>query len=133
MRGKILIASLFTAACLAFSSSSCSAASTLLFSAINNTIPAKQYGYVSMKQIDVSAFNHIRVYASQRLSGQPVTLRIMNMEGTTSAGTIDTIVLQPGQSITRLYDYTGGKSIYIVAIGDPSGPGIIDIWVYGSP
>ncbi|MCW3996099.1 MAG: hypothetical protein NWE98_08140 [Candidatus Bathyarchaeota archaeon] len=95
------------------------------------SIPAgtsKQLGVV-----DVSAYSRIRIFANERPGPSNVNIRITLTEGAELVSQLDTLVLSPKSSVTRMYEVPGATlTIFADALPGTGNDGV-DFLVYASP
>jgi type III secretion protein HrpB1 len=112
---------------LFLSTSSCFAQTELLFRTPPGwkTIPAGQT--ITLGTADVAQYHQIRVVA---VGATPITILLTITEGNELVAQLDTIMLQAGQALTRVYDIPG-KKITIVAKAT-TGSGLVQFFLYGN-
>lgn len=109
-----------------------SAETKLLFRAQGASIPAGKP--IALGKVEVASYSAIRVVASTHPdSNATAMIQLILMEGDEQYLTsLDTIVVPPKSSITRLYPVPGRKLLIEAATDGSSGSTSIDVIVYGS-
>lgn len=109
-----------------------SAETKLLFRVQGATIPAGKP--IALGKVEVASSGAIRVIADSRPdSTATVTIQLILMEGDEQyLAALDTIVVPPKSSTTRLYPVPGRKLLIEAATDGSSGSTSIDIIVYGT-
>lgn len=109
-----------------------SAETKLLFRAQGATIPAGKP--IALGKVEVALYSAIRVVASTHPDANAnVTIQLILMEGDEQYLTpLDTLMLPPKTSTTRLYPVPGRKLLIEAAADGSSGSTNIDVIVYGA-
>jgi hypothetical protein len=125
----ILIATIIIGTAL---STADSAETKLLFKAQGATIPAGKS--IDLGKVEVASYSSIRVVASTRPdSAANATIQLVLMEGDEQyLASLDTIVVTPQSTTTRVYQVPGRKLLIQAAIDGNSGSTSVDVIVYGT-
>jgi len=109
-----------------------SAETKLLFRAQGTSVPAGKP--IALGKVEVASYSAIRVVASTYPdSNANAIIQLILMEGDEQYLTsLDTIVVPPKSSITRLYPVPGRKLLIEAATDGSSGSTSIDVIVYGT-
>ena len=109
-----------------------SAETKLLFRAQRATIPAGKA--IDLGKVEVGSYSAIRVVASTHPdSAANATIQLILMEGDEQyIASLDTIVVPPKASTTRVYLVPGRKLLIQAAIDGSSGSTSVDVIVYGT-
>ena len=109
-----------------------SAETKLLFRAQGTIVPAGQP--IALAKVEGASYSAIRVVASTHPdSNANALIQLILMEGDEQYLTsLDTIVVPPKSSITRLYPVPGRKLLIEAATDGSSGSTSIDVIVYGT-
>ncbi len=109
-----------------------SAETKLLFRAQGASIPAGKP--IALGKVEVASYSAIRVVASTYPeSNANATIQLILMEGDEQYLTfLDTIVVPPKSSTTRLYLVPGRKLLIEAATDGSSGSTSVDVIVYGT-
>jgi hypothetical protein len=104
----------------------------LLFRVQGATITAGKS--IDLGKVEVASYNFIRVIASTHPdSAANATIQLILMEGDEQyLASLDTIVVQPKSSTTRVYQVPGRKLLIQAAIDGSSGSTSVDVIVYGT-
>lgn len=116
---------------IALSSPADSAETKLLFRAQGATIPAGKP--IVLGKVDVALSSAIRVVASTHPDAiANVTIQLILMEEEQYLTSLDTIMVPPKSSTTRLYPVPGRKLLIEAVTDGSSGSTGIDVIVYGT-
>jgi hypothetical protein len=109
-----------------------SAETKLLFKAQGATIPAGKS--IDLGKVEVAPYSSIRVVASTRPdSAANATIQLILMEGDEQyLASLDTIVVTPQSTTTKVYQVPGRKLLIQAAIDGSSGSASVDVIVYGT-
>jgi hypothetical protein len=109
-----------------------SAETKLLFRAQGASIPAGKP--IALGKVEVASYSALRVVASTHPdSNANAIIQLILMEGDEQyLASLDTIVVPPKSSITRLYPVPGRKLLIEAATDGSSGSTSIDVIVYGT-
>lgn len=109
-----------------------SAETKLLFRAQGATIPAGKA--IDLGKVEVASYSSIRVVASTHPDAAAnATIQLILMEGDEQyLASLDTIVVPPKSSTTRVYLVPGRKLLIQAATEGSSGSTSIDVLVYGT-
>lgn len=109
-----------------------SAETKLLFRAQGASIPAGKS--IALGKVEVAVYHSIRVVASTHPdSTAQATIQLILMEGDEQyLASLDTIVVPPQSSTTRVYLVPGRKLLIQAAMDGTSGSTSVDVIVYGT-
>ena len=109
-----------------------SAETKLLFRSQGATVPAGKA--IDLGKVDVASYSSIRVVASTRPdSAASATIQLILMEGDEQyLASLDSIVVPPKSTTTRVYQVPGRKLLIQAAIDGSSGSTSVDVIVYGA-
>lgn len=109
-----------------------SAETKLLFKAQGATISAGKA--IDLGKVEVASYSAIRVVASTHPdSAAQATIQLILMEGDEQyLASLDTIIVPPKSSTTRVYQVPGRKLLIQAAIDGSSGSTSVDVIVYGT-
>jgi len=109
-----------------------SAETKLLFRSQGATVPAGKS--IDLGKVDVASYSSIRVVASTRPdSAAKATIQLILMEGDEQyLASLDSIVVPPTSTTTRVYQVPGRKLLIQAAIDGSSGSTSVDVIVYGA-
>jgi|GEM_PF-1061357 len=109
-----------------------SAETKLLFRSQGATVPAGKS--IDLGKVDVASYSSIRVVASTRPdSAANATIQLILMEGDEQyLASLDSIVVPPTSTTTRVYQVPGRKLLIQAAIDGSSGSTSVDVIVYGA-
>ena len=109
-----------------------SAETKLLFRSQGATVPAGKS--IDLGKVEVASYSSIRVVASTRPdSAANATIQLILMEGDEQyLASLDSIVVPPTSTITRVYQVPGRKLLIQAAIDGSTGSTSVDVIVYGA-
>lgn len=109
-----------------------SAETKLLFRSQGATVPAGKS--IDLGKVEVASYSSIRVIASTRPdSAATATIQLILMEGDEQyLASLDSIVVPPTSTTTRVYQVPGRKLLIQAAIDGSSGSTSVDVIVYGA-
>ncbi|HWV46918.1 MAG TPA: hypothetical protein VN039_13015 [Nitrospira sp.] len=109
-----------------------SAETKLLFRSQGATVPAGKS--IDLGKVEVASYSSIRVVASTRPdSAANATIQLILMEGDEQyLASLDSIVVPPTSTTTRVYQVPGRKLLIQAAIDGSSGSTSVDVIVYGA-
>ena len=109
-----------------------SAETKLLFRSQGATVPAGKS--IDLGKVEVASYSSIRVVASTRPdSAANATIQLILMEGDEQyLASLDSIVVPPTSTTTRVYQVPGRKLLIQAAIDGNSGSTSVDVIVYGA-
>lgn len=109
-----------------------SAETKLLFRSQGATVPAGKS--IDLGKVEVASYSSIRVVASTRPdSAATATIQLILMEGDEQyLASLDSIVVPPTSTTTRVYQVPGRKLLIQAAIDGSSGSTSVDVIVYGA-
>jgi hypothetical protein len=86
--------------------------------------------------VDVHTFDRIRVFADERpgsAASAVISLVLTEAKGTLSVGFLDTLILEAGREITRVYEAPGTMLSISAGVAGASGSTAgVDVWVWGA-
>lgn len=109
-----------------------SAETKLLFRSQGATVPAGKS--IDLGKVEVASYSVIRVVASTRPdSAANASIQLILMEGDEQyLASLDSIVVPPTSTTTRVYQVPGRKLLIQAAIDGSSGSTSVDVIVYGT-